>query len=65
MAYVRRGMGIRDLLTYAEEALESTPAKKPTASAVIEGMTAPVTPLGQRWTSCRFSPVVKERSPFG
>ena len=77
MAYVRRGMGIRELaflgrwrsavvLTYAEEALESTPANRPGVTTTVDGSAAPGTPCpgtpasgggetSQRWTCCRTS----------
>ena len=66
MAYVRKGMGIRDLaylgrwkssvvLTYAEEALETTPANRGLGTQILEAQAAPKTP-----SRIMLEPVMKE-----
>ena len=70
MAYVRKGMNIRDLaylgrwkssvvLSYAEEALETTPANK--------GLTSDSTPANASQKSCRImiEPVIKRKKEIG
>ena len=72
MAYVRRGMGIRELaflgrwrsavvLTYAEEALESTPANRPGVTTAVDGITAPGTPCPGTPARLIMTPVVETR----
>jgi len=72
MAYVRRGMGIRELaflgrwrsavvLTYAEEALESTPANRPCPTMAPEIGAAPGTPCPGTPAKLIMTPVVETK----
>ena len=72
MAYVRRGMGIRELaflgrwrsavvLTYAEEALETTPANRPCTIVASEIGAAPGTPCPGTPAKLVMTPVVESK----
>lgn len=74
MAYVRRGLGIKELaflgrwrssvvLTYAEEALETTPANMLVTRAGVEGTGAPGTPCPGTPARIIMTPVVEVKQP--